>query len=164
MTSFRNFRRFLSTSASKPCFALYVILFSCFICFWYWCTQQNEFWSAMYISYTFSLPYSFNERLIDLWRPFSTSAASYVAKWCHISKNKNVKIKEVLMIVYGKSRWNRIHFKCSHFEASNVSPYLKGYILWYSFCPTLFLYFLEPYFNSRKALETILNIIKKDLG
>jgi len=26
------------------------------------------------------------------------------------------------------------------------------------------LYFLEPYFNSMKALETILNIIKKDLG
>jgi len=30
------------------------------------------------------------------------------------------------MIVYAKSRWNRIHFKCSPFDASNVSPYLKS--------------------------------------
>jgi len=41
-------------------------------------------------------------------------------------KNKIVKIKEEgSMIVYVKSRWNRIHFTCSAFDTSNVSPYLK---------------------------------------
>ena len=29
------------------------------------------------------------------------------------------------MIIYGKSCWNRIHFKFSPFDARNVSPYLK---------------------------------------
>jgi len=29
------------------------------------------------------------------------------------------------MIVKAKSRWKRIHFKCSPFDESNVSPYLK---------------------------------------
>ena len=32
------------------------------------------------------------------------------------------------MIVYGKSHWNRIHFKCSLFDASNVSPYLNVFL------------------------------------
>jgi len=44
MMSFGNMRRCLATTASKPCFALYVIhLVVCgvFICIWYWCTQQN---------------------------------------------------------------------------------------------------------------------------
>ena len=41
-------------------------------------------------------------------------------------KNKIVKIKEEgSMIVHVKSRWNRIHFTCSAFDTSNVSPYLK---------------------------------------
>ena len=26
-----------------------------------------------------------------------------------------------------KSRWNRVHFKCSPFDASNVSPYFKRF-------------------------------------
>jgi len=58
MTSFGDIRRYLATTASKPCFTLYVIhlvvrcvfsMFSSFIwlfgayflCFWYWCTLQN---------------------------------------------------------------------------------------------------------------------------
>ena len=41
-------------------------------------------------------------------------------------ENNNVKIKEVSMIVYVKSLWNRIHFIVSHFDASNVSPYLNA--------------------------------------
>jgi len=45
MKSFGNTRRYLATTASKPCFALYVIhlVVRCvFLWFWYWCTQQNE--------------------------------------------------------------------------------------------------------------------------
>ena len=39
------------------------------------------------------------------------------------------------MIIYGKSCWNRIHFKCSPFDSSNIFPYLKYkhslYTEWY---------------------------------
>jgi len=30
------------------------------------------------------------------------------------------------MIVYGRSRGNKVHFKISPFDASNVSPYLNS--------------------------------------
>ena len=56
------------------------------------------------------------------------------------------------MIVYGKSCWNRAHFKYSSFDASNVSPYLNE--------PFAFPNFQEPFLTESEnvVLERHVNI------
>ena len=79
MTSFGNKRCCLATTACKNWFALYVIhlvarcgVFSVFLVLMY--STKCVLVCYVYI-FTFSLSYSCNKRLIDLWRPFSTSTS-----------------------------------------------------------------------------------------
>jgi len=70
MTSFGHIRRYMATIASQPRFTLYVIhlivraLFSMFLVLVY---SVERALLCIYI-FSFSLPYSYNERLIDLRR------------------------------------------------------------------------------------------------
>ena len=75
MTSFGNIRRYLATSAGKPCFSSYVI-HSGPISYVVGIDVLSRMSSSLLCIYHISLPCTCNGRLIDLRRPFSTSTTT----------------------------------------------------------------------------------------
>ena len=65
------------------------------------------------------------------------------------------------MIVYAKSRWNRIRFNVSPFDASNISPYLK-LIMYLNSTNEVEQYMLSKFLNEAYTVSnkyvTVLNI------
>ena len=98
MTSFGNIRRYLPTTASKPCFTLYVIhLVDSFGCsgpiFYVLVRVYSAEWALVcyvYIYIILSMPNSLNKRLIDLRRRFLTSMTTLAVSRWPLSYYRNV--------------------------------------------------------------------------